>query len=43
MLERLEIERNCSGSFFKGVPVRMSNTGFDDTIEVLFGPVPRKH
>jgi hypothetical protein len=39
MLDRLEFERTCKGAFFKGVLVRVWNTGFDETVEVVFGPV----
>lgn len=37
MLDRLECERTSKGAFFKGVPVRAWNTGFDETVEVVFG------
>jgi hypothetical protein len=44
MLDRLQIERGRNGAFFfKGVLVRVCNTGFDETVEVIFGPVPRQH
>ena len=43
MLDRLEIERGSDGAFFKGVPVKVWNTGFDETLEVIFGPVPQHH
>jgi hypothetical protein len=38
MLDRLEIERKRDDALFKGVPVRVWNTGFDETVEVLFRP-----
>jgi hypothetical protein len=37
MLDRLECERTSKGASFKGVPVRAWNTGFDETVEVVFG------
>jgi hypothetical protein len=40
MLDKLELENGDSGSFFKGVPVRLWDTGFDETIEVVFGSLP---
>ena len=41
MLDKLDIENGRGGAFFKGVLVKVSNTGFDETIEVVFGPLPR--
>ena len=38
MLDRLEVEHACNGAFFKGVLVRVWSTGFDETVEVVFGP-----
>jgi hypothetical protein len=38
MLDRLEVEHACNGAFFKGVPVRVWSTGFEETVEVMFGP-----
>jgi len=38
MLDRLEVERACNGAFFDGVLVRVGSTGFDETLEVVFGP-----
>jgi hypothetical protein len=44
MLDKLQIERGRNGAFFfKGVLVRVCNTGFDKTVEVIFEPVPRQH
>jgi hypothetical protein len=43
MLDRLKIERVGNGTFFKGVRVRLWDTGFDETVEVEFGPMPRQH
>jgi hypothetical protein len=31
------------GAFFKGVLVRLWDTGFDETVEAEFGPMPRPH
>jgi hypothetical protein len=43
MLDRLEIENGPGSAFFKGVLVKVCNTGFDETIEVVLGPPPRQH
>jgi hypothetical protein len=43
MLDRLDIERGRDGAFFKGVLVRVSNTGYEETVEVIFGSMPRPH
>ena len=43
MLDRLQIERGRNGAFFKGVPVRVCNTGFDETVEMIFGLMPGQH
>jgi hypothetical protein len=43
MLDRLEIGDGRGGFFFKGVLVTVRNTGFDETVEVVFEPSPRQH
>jgi hypothetical protein len=38
MLNRLRLEHRESGTFFQGVPVVVTDTGFDGTIEVELSP-----
>ena len=39
MFDRLEIRQKSAGGSFRGVPVTVSDTGFEGTIEVVFAPL----
>lgn len=44
MLDRAAIAPCRNGAFFfESVPVRVRSTDFDETVEVVLGPVPRLH
>jgi hypothetical protein len=39
MSEKLGIKDNPAGRSFRGVPVKVGDTGFEGTIEVVLGPL----
>jgi hypothetical protein len=39
MADRLGIEGRRAGGSFRGIPVAVGDTGFEETIEVILGPI----
>lgn len=39
MFDKLAIEEHAGGGSFRGVPIIIADTGFEETIEVILGPL----